>query len=346
MKLPAYVKYFILGFIILVILSLVMLFNIAFKSNVELSHGKDHAFIKIATGSTYEDVIDTLQKDSLLENHKTFRILAKRKNYPNHVYPGNYKIEDGMSNNELINLLRSGKQEPVDVIFNNIRTASQLAGIISGQIEADSAAIDSLLHDESFLKQYGLNKQTRLTIFIPNTYEFFWDTQAKDFIERMAGESKTFWSGEREEKLKNIPLNQKEVFTLASIVDEETAKQDEMDRIAGVYMNRLKRGMRLQADPTIKYAHGNFGMKRVLKKHLEVDSPYNTYKYSGLPPGPISVPSIQAIDAVLNYEDHSYLYFCAKDDFSGYHVFSRNLRQHLNNARKYQRALTEKRIFR
>jgi len=323
-----------------------MLFNIAFKSNVELNQGKDHAFIKIATGSSFEDVIDTLQKDSLLKNYKTFRILAARKNYPNHVYPGNYKIENGMSNNELINLLRSGKQEPVDVIFNNIRTAGQLAGIISRQIEADSAAIDSLLHEESFLKQYGLNKQTKLTLFIPNTYEFFWDTGAKGFIDRMAGERETFWKGERGEKLRKTSLSREEVFTLASIVDEETTKQDEMDRIAGVYMNRLKRGMRLQADPTIKYAHNDFGMKRVLKIHLEVNSPYNTYKNSGLPPGPISVPSIQAIDAVLNYEDHNYLYFCAKDDFSGYHVFSQTLRQHLNNARKYQRAISKKRIFR
>ncbi|MCK9255795.1 MAG: endolytic transglycosylase MltG, partial [Bacteroidales bacterium] len=196
-----------------------------------------------------------------------------------------------------------------------------------------------LLKSQDLAKKYGFNENTFLAMFIPNSYEFYWNTSAEQFVERMAKEYKNFWTEERKQKAANLGFSQSEVSTLASIVEAETQKNDEKARIAGVYINRLNIGMLLQADPTVVYATGDFFLKRVLNKHLEINSPYNTYKYSGLPPGPINIPSISSIDAVLNYEKHNYKFFCAKDDFSGYHVFAVTNAQHEANARKYHQAL-------
>ncbi len=320
------------------------LYNRIYGSNVELD-GKEHSYLYIPTGSNFNDVFSLLREDSLVEDPATFKWLAVKKNYPSHVHPGRYKIEEGMSNNSLVELLRSGRQEPVDLIFNNIRTIPELAGKVAGQIEADSARLVALLHDNSFLRQYNMNRQDAPALFMPNTYEFWWDTRAKDFIERMHREYQQFWEGERRARARRMNMTPVEATTLASIVDEETIHDDEMPKIAGVYVNRLELGMRLQADPTIKYALGDFTINRVLKKHLQIDSPYNTYQNAGLPPGPISIPSIAAIDAVLHHSQHNYLYFAARPDFSGYHNFSRTHRQHIRNAQKYQRALNEKNIL-
>ena len=302
-------------------------------------------YISIPTGSDYENVLAIFKKAGILINPQTFNWCAKRKNYPRHVHPGRYKIKNRMSNNQLIVMLRAGLQEPVKLTFNNIRFLSQLAKRISGIIEADSASIMALFQDEAFIGQYGFDINTVKGMFIPNTYEFWWNTDARSFFIKMQEEYEKFWNHERTEKLSEIGLTRNEVSTLASIVEEETRKDDEKARITGVYMNRLKKGIRLQADPTIKYALGNFNIQRILKNHLDVKSPYNTYTHAGLPPGPIRIPSIKSIDAVLNYEKNDYLYFCAKDDFSGYHVFAKTLAQHNRNARLYQRALSRRRIY-
>lgn len=315
-----------------------------FGSNISLKDEKN-THINIPTGSTKEDVITILDTSNVIQNMSDFRWLAEKKNYQNHIHPGRYLIKDRMSNNALINMLRSGQQDPVDVVFNNIRKKQELAGVISQQIEADSLIITQLLNDDQYLQQYDMTSQTVPALFIPNTYEFYWNTSAREFIERMHREYKRFWNKERTNKAKKIGLSPVEVSILASIVKEETTKADEMPTIAGVYMNRLEKGMRLQADPTIKFAIGDFSVNRILDKYLEQDSPYNTYKYAGLPPGPISFPSIKAIDAVLNYEHHNYLYFSAKADFSGYHNFSKTHYQHIRNAKKYQEALNQKRIM-
>jgi UPF0755 protein len=338
---------YLVGFAIVVVglIKLYQLYDKIYGPNVWLEAGQQDTFLYIPTGSDMEDVRNIIIRRGYVEDSSSFTWLAQKKNYPSHVHPGRYRLEEGMSNNELINLLRSGRQEPVSLIFNNIRSKRELAGVVSEQIEADSSNIVRLLNDKQFLEQFDMNSQTIPAIFIPNTYELYWDTPAKKFIKRMHREYRRFWTKERRQKARNIGMDPVEATTLASIVDEETIHDDEMPDIAGVYINRLKQGMRLQADPTIKYAIGDFTVNRVLKKHLEVDSPYNTYKNAGLPPGPISIPSIAAIRSVLHYSKHDYLYFAAKPDFSGYHNFSTTHRQHIINARKYQRALNRKAIM-
>lgn len=320
----------------------VKLYKKIYSSNIK----KPSSYLYIPTGSEFSDVIDILKHDSLLINIDSFIWLAEKKNYPNHVYPGRYKLDSLMSNEELINKLRSGYQDPVNVIFNSVRTREQLAGRISRQIEADSVRLVNLFYNDSLIENYGLKPETFTCIFLPNTYEFWWNTSAESFVDRMHKEYLRFWNDDRKAKAAKLNLTPEEVTTLASIVDEETYFNGEMPRVAGLYINRLRKRMHLQADPTLKFALGDFSIKRVLNIHKQINSPYNTYKRYGLPPGPISIPSIAAIDAVLNYESHSYLYMCAKPDFSGYHNFAKTLSQHNQNAREYQRALNKERIWR
>jgi UPF0755 protein len=251
-----------------------------------------------------------------------------------------------MGNKDLISILRAGLQTPVKVTFTGFRTPSQLAQRISKQIEADSVEIVAAFSNNELVEEFGFSTETFIAMFIPNTYEFFWNTDADGFFKRMKREHEAFWNEARIEKAKKLNMSKTQVSTLASIVEEETVNRDERPRVAGVYINRIERGMPLQADPTIKFALGDFTIRRILTKHLSVDSPYNTYKNRGLPPGPINAPSISSIDAVLNYEVHKYLYFCAKSDFSGYHAFARTLTEHNKNAREYQRALNRERIYR
>jgi UPF0755 protein len=313
-----------------------------YKPNVNINN-KDE-YIYIPTGSSFDDVVNILEKEQILIDVSSFEWLAEIKKYKNNVKPGRYRIKKGMNNNELINLLRSGKQEPVKVVIRGFRNYKYLAGSLAKKIESDSLSIIEVFENELIAKKYGFTPETFITIVIPNTYEFFWNTSAEEFVERMAKEYKKFWTEERKNKAKEIGLSQTEVAILASIVQCETNKTDEMPDIAGVYINRLRKGMLLQADPTVVYAIGDFGIQRVLQKHLSYDSPYNTYIYPGLPPGPICIPYIHSINAVLNYNKHNYLYFCARDDFSGYHTFAKTLEEHLANARKYQRALNKMNI--
>ena len=336
-------KVFLIIFVFIAIIGIVgfilgkKYYDYVFDANVTIED--ELAYIYIPNGSAYDDVLKILMSSGYIVDIDAFGQVAEWKKYPERVLPGRYEINNGMSNNELVDLLRSGKQTPVKLSFISLRNLPVLAGKVAVYIEADSTEIANLLMNPETAAKYGFNDKTFPAMFIPNTYEFYWNTSAEKFLERMAQEFTNFWTEERKQKAANLNMTQSEVSTLASIIEKETQKNDEKTRMAGVYLNRLKVGMLLQADPTVVFAVGDFTITRVLNRHLKVDSPYNTYIYAGLPPGPICIPSTSSIDAVLNYESHSYYYFCAKDDFSGYHVFAASLSQHNANAKKYHNAL-------
>ena len=327
-----------LFFVFIVVAVFVFLHNYSYitKPIIQTENG-ENVSLYIPTGADYQYVKNEIIAMNVLKSEKAFNWLAKKTNYDENVHPGRYVLVDGMTNQQLITMLRMGYQTPVKVVFNNMRTVEQLAGRIGEQIEADSTSIVDAIY---------ANDDVDATTFIPNTYEFYWNTTAEDFVNKMLVEYKRFWNESRLEKAKNIKLTQREVSILASIIDKETSKTSEMPRIAGVYMNRLNKRWPLQADPTLIFALGDYNIRRVLDVHKNIDSPYNTYKYAGLPPGPICIPSIAAIDAVLNAEKHNYYYFCAKDDLSGYHVFAKNINEHNRNAEKYRRALNKQKIYR
>ncbi|MCD6355061.1 MAG: endolytic transglycosylase MltG [Prolixibacteraceae bacterium] len=316
------------------------LYNYVFQENV-----KNATVLLIPENASFEQVTDSLKVNDVLLNYKAFSWVSKKKNYPAAIKRGRYFIQKGMNSNQIVNMLRAGVQQPVKVTFNNVRFKEELAGKVSKYIEADSLSILNLFYDKKRIKKYGFTTETFRTMFIPNTYEFYWTTTAEEFADRMKMEYDRFWNDKRKAEANKIGLTPVEVTILASIVQSETAKKDELKRIAGLYMNRLKRGQLLQADPTVKYAVGDFSIKRILNSHLEVDSPYNTYKYVGLPPGPIRFPEISSIDAVLNYEKNSFIYMCAREDFSGYHNFSTTLARHNQNAEKYRAALNRNKIW-
>src|SRR5690554_238034 len=311
-------------------------YNAVFVPNTAFEN--DKAYIYIRSNDDFNAVLDQLEP--LLKNKNTFLAVAKRKSYVANVKPGKYVIEKGMNNNDIINSLRS-RNIPVQLSFNNQETLERLAGRVSAQIEADSLSLLKAFKDTVFLNKVGLDPSTALAMYVPNSYEFFWDTSAEEFRDRMLKEYERFWNQERLSKADKIGLTPLEVISLASIVHKETAKVDERPRVAGVYMNRLNKNMLLQADPTVIYAikkeSGNFDtvIRRVLYKDLVLDSPYNTYKYAGVPPGPIAMPDISAVDAVLNYEKNDYLYFVADVENFGYHKFAKTLAQHNRNKQAY-----------
>jgi len=312
-----------------------------FADNISFSERE--IFIHIPTGATYNQVEEILEPH--ISDMSKFRMTAEKKNYPQNIRPGRFMLKKGMNSNDIVNALR--QNVPVKLTFNNQETIEQFAGRIAQQIEPDSLSILQAITDNEFLTSHGFTQETAISMFVPNTYEFFWNTSALQFRERMAKEHRKFWNTERTAKAEALNMTPQQVSNLASIVHKETVKVDERPKVAGVYMNRLNKGMLLQADPTVIFAvkkhTGDFNqvIKRVLYKHLEVDSPYNTYKFSGLPPGPIAMPDISAIDAVLNYEKHDYLYFCASMDRNGYHEFAKTLAQHNINAAKYQRWVSQ-----
>ena len=316
-------------------------YYILFAPNFETT--EEERYIYIHDNCSFDELTDQLHEKGM-KNIKTFRLTARVLKYDTQIKTGRYKINKGMSNARLIRKLRNGNQDPVRLTFNNIRTKEQLAGRISRQLMADSLSILTLLNDTEFLSSHGLNKETAVSYFIPNTYEFFWDTDASELFLRMKREYEIFWNEDRKAKAAAIPLSQIEVLTLASIIEEESNKSFEHPIIAGLYINRLKRGMPLQACPTVKFALNDFTIQRILYKHLETQSPYNTYIYQGLPPGPIRMASIRCIDAVLNYEKHNYIFMTAKEDFSGEHNFAATGDEHARNARRYQQALNKRGI--
>jgi UPF0755 protein len=301
----------------------------------------DSVYFYVRTGSQYPQVYIGFKESEWLKNDRGFDWVAKRKEYPANIKPGRYLLTKGMSNSQIVDILRSGNQSEVKLVFNTTRHFDRLAGTISKQIEADSISLLMAFRDTVKMKSMGFTPDQWRAMFIPNTYNFFWNTSADQFLERMKQEFNHFWQGERSERLKELGMDKFQLMTLAAIVQEETFKTEDMPIVAGVYMNRLRKGIRLQADPTVIFALGDYSIRRVLRSHLQVDSPYNTYRISGLPPGPIRMPSIQAIDACLNYQKHDFIYFCAKEDFSGYSVFSKTYSEHLANARRYQRALSK-----
>lgn len=311
-----------------------------FKPNV--TGNKDYLFIP--TGSDFKDVYSIISSENIVKDTLSFLSAAQNMDYPVKVKAGRYRLTKDMSNRSLINMLKAGNQEAVKISFQNVRLKHTLAGMISKKIESDSASISQLLDSAVFVEKYGFNTDNVYTMFIPNSYEIYWNSNPEKFFFRMHSEYLKFWNADRKAKAAAINLSQSEVSILASIVDSEALNDSEMPRIAGLYMNRLHKGMRLEADPTVIFAANDFSIRRVLNKHLRINSPYNTYLNNGLPPGPITMPSINAIDAVLNYEKHDYIYMCAKEDFSGYHNYASNLIQHLQNARKFQEALNQRNI--
>lgn len=314
-----------------------------YAPNVSLG-GKDKAFIYIPTGAAHTDVVNILYEEGFIVNRNTFEWVVEQKNYQGkNVVPGKYEITDKMNNEELINHLRAGNGRlEVSITFNNVRTKEQLAGKISKNIEADSLQIIDWLNHPDSIGRYGFNDETILTLFLPNSYRVQWNTSASQLMKRMGTEYKKFWTAERKQKASDLGLSQSEVSVLASIVQaEQSAHPDECPRIAGLYLNRLKKGMLLQSDPTVIYGIGDFSIRRVLHRHLEYDSPYNTYKYKGLPPGPINLPELSSLDAVLNAEKHKYIFMCAKPRTGGYHNFAETYNQHLVYAREYQRWIAQ-----
>ncbi|MBC5993544.1 endolytic transglycosylase MltG [Pontibacter cellulosilyticus] len=318
-------------------------YQIVYTPNVD-SKDRD-TFVTIPTNATYEQAMDSVEASGAIIDHLSLRFMAKLMDYDQLVKPGRYKLEHGWGNRQLIGVLRSGQQTPVDLTFANIRLRSQLATKLANEIEASEEELDSLLNDEAYLASLGFDTTTIVSMFIPNTYQVYWTTSAPKLMERMKKEYDTFWTAERKAKAEQLGLSQKEVSTLASIVQAETIKNDEKPRVAGVYLNRLQKNMLLQADPTVVFAVRDFTIRRVLNAHLRHQSPYNTYINKGLPPGPINVPTISSIDAVLNPEQHDYIYFCAKEDFSGYHAFARTESEHQANARRFHAALNARKIM-
>ncbi len=307
---------------------------------------QDDRMFAIAEGTTFDELRKQLYNERIINDALSFSFLAKLKKYDSNVKPGMYLLEQDMSNTEAINMLRAGLQTPVKLTFSTARKIEELAGKLTSTIMMDSVDLAPILTSDSVAKAYGFNQETFISMFLPNTYEVYWTISEKELLDRLKKEYDKYWTEERKAKAQGIGLSPEDITTVASIVNAETNYIDEAPTIAGVYLNRLDRGYKLQADPTLKFAMNNFEIRRILNKDMGFESPYNTYKYEGLPPGPINMPSIAMIEAVLNYEDHSYLYFCAKDDFSGYHVFAKNLVEHNINARKFQRALNEQRIYR
>jgi len=321
------------------------IFQVMFSSNTNFQVNLKYIYIK--TGTNYDDLIEQIKPDLINIDH--FDVLAKRKMFK--PKPGKYIIKKDMSNNEIINSLRS-RNITVDVVFNHVKNINELAGIIGKQIELDSVSFLDFTKDIFFEKK-GFDMLNILSMYIPNSYNFYWNTDVKEFNERMFKEYTKFWElNGRKIKAKKIGMSEKEVMILASIVYEESNANIDLSRIAGVYINRLKNNWKLQADPTVKYAayqtkkYKGSVIKRVLNKHLKINSPYNTYKFYGLPPGLISMPSIQAIDAVLNYEKHNYFFFAADPENPGKHIFAQTLSEHKKNARKLHRYLNKKGIRR
>lgn len=309
----------------------------------------DIAYIYINSNANYNEVRESLIP--LLKDIKPFDALAKRKKYTTNIKAGKFAIEKDMTNNDIINSIRSNNI-PVRVSFNNQNSLGLLAGRIAAQLETDSTSLMNAFNDKDFIEKNGFNEATALGMYVPNSYEFFWNTSAEAFRERMLSEYNKFWNDSRIEKAKNANLTPDEVIALASIVQEESKQNAEQPKIAGVYINRLNNNWTLDADPTLKFAayklpkYKNTIIKRVLNIHKEIVSPYNTYKNQGLPPGLIVMPDISAIDAVLNYEKHSYFFFVADVEKPGFHKFSRTIAQHNQYAREYHRYLSQQGIRR
>lgn len=306
-----------------------------------LSEGE---YVYIRTGSRYEDVKKALKEGGFVRDLRTFDLLARQAGYPSRVKAGKYHIRKGMSNYSIVRLLRSGRQTPVKLVIGKLRTKNDFIRLLSRNLEADSDVLRQMFADTVYLAQFGLDTNTVLCGVMPDTYEFYWNTSADKAFRKIEKKFAAFWNEDRRLRASKLSLRPDEVVTLASIVEEESNKNDEKPNIASVYLNRLRNGSKLQADPTARWAYGDFSIRRITSVHTSLASPYNTYYVKGLPPGPICTPSPQSIDAVLNAPKTDYLYFCAREDFSGYHRFAITYDEHLRNARLYQQALSSRNI--
>ncbi len=315
------------------------IYSDVFESNVLLKYNKTNNYILVHSDLDIHKFYSDLEKGYYLNNFASFKRIANLTHLEAKLKPGRYSLSEGMSNFDLLKKLINGRQEPVDIVFNYAERLNDLCGFFGQNLELDSNNLFAMMHDSSLNRKYGFDTLNFIGMFIPNTYNFYWNTRGSAFLERMKREYTNFWTAERLEKALACKLTQQQVSTLASIVQKESNKYDEMPIVAGVYLNRLRIGMPLQADPTVIYAWNDHSIKRVTNIHTSINSPFNTYMNLGLPPGPICAPSIKAIDAVLNYAQHNYLYFCAREDLSGYHSFAASFQQHQQNARRYQKAL-------
>jgi UPF0755 protein len=313
------------------------------KPNILL--GQEPRLLIIPSGLNFSSLQDTLYQKGYITDSVSFSLLARLLRYDRKFLSGAYKLQPDMSNWEAIRLLKSGKQAPIKLVLDHVYTQFDLISKVSQHTGIQFDILQNLLEDSTFVSQWGFNTANILAMFIPNTYEIYWNISPQDFFQRMYREYQRFWNPDRINKAQKMELTPVEVVILAAIVQKETNKLEEASIIAGIYLNRLKKGMRLQACPTLLYAAGDTSARRVLKKYQQIDSPYNTYLYKGLPPGPISIPSIAMIEAVLNYKPHNYLFFSAKEDFSGYHYFAKTFSEHTKNGEKYRRALNKAQIY-
>lgn len=302
---------------------------------------KESFRIYITPGMTQENVLESILSNDPEARTKGLSLWLNHRHYSGSIKPGCYTIGKGASAREVANMLSGGIQTPVKLRIGSVRTVDRMASVIASQLMMDSAQVSAILTDPSFLDSTGYSPETVFCMIIPNTYEVWWNISPEALVKRLIQEKDRFWNDERKRKAAALGMDSNQVITLASIVEEETAKTDELPIVAGLYINRLKRGMPLQADPTVIFALGGERPKRVLNAHLEIDSPYNTYRITGLPPAPIRFVNISSIDAVLNHSEHNYLYMCAKEDFSGYHNFASTLQQHNANAARYRQALNK-----
>ena len=331
----------LVGILVLVGVAGIVFFRTFFSENVR---NRDVTVV-VPPGASFEQVMDTLRKYEVLKSEESFHKTADALKYKT-IRVGKYDISGCRTNLDLVRLLRRGQHYPVKFTFNNVRTVDQLVEKIGNKFFFEPEELSALLHDASYMQRLGLSDTTAVCLFIPNTYEIYYDITAAEFIDRMNGYYQEFWNEKRKATASEIGLTPVQVATLASIVEEENMRPSEKAIIAGLYINRLNKGMLLQSDPTVKFAIGDFARKRILNADLQIDSPYNTYKYKGLPPGPIRIPEASTMDSVLHYRHHNYLYMCAKEDFSGYHNFTASAAEHARNAARYRAALNARNIKR
>lgn len=330
--------------IIFLVLSILLIsfafyaYQICYSPNVLV--GKDDRLLLVEEGSTFKNIQQKLHEGDYVQDLISFSFLARLSGYDEEIKPGRFVLRKNMTNLQALSLLRSGKQEPVRITFNNVRVMADLSEKITRNLGMKPAEFEAAVVKFAMSNEYGFNKDNVMSMFIPNTYEVYYNVSPDALIRRLHQEYEKFWTDERKEQAKVVGLTPIEVSILASVVQAETIKEAEAPIIAGLYLNRLRKGIALQADPTLVFAVGDFSLKRVLNEHKEIDSPYNTYKYPGLPPGPINMPTIVSLEAVLNYTKSDYYYMCAKEDFSGNHNFTNDYQEHMRNAARYQRALT------
>lgn len=305
---------------------------------------KKDFYLYVPSNGNFTSVMDTLMKYEVLTDKLSFAFVAKLLDYQEHVHPGRYLLPANATNLTVVRKLKNGQQDPLKLTFNNIRLKRDLAAKLDEKLEFSADEFLAQINNPKIVGEYGFDTNTVMAMFLPNTYEIFWDITPEEFMKKMNKEYKRFWNKERLAKAQAAGFTPLQIAVIASIVEAETNKNDEKSRIAGVYINRLKSDMPLQADPTVKFALQDFAIKRVTQEHTAVESPYNTYKNTGLPPGPINMPSTVTLDAVLNYEKHKYIYFCASPNEIGYHDFAESYRDHVNNANRYRKFLDKQKI--